>query len=125
MLAIFGEYRTNIFSETNVAWMPTKIEDYTAINNAVKDGLKKANHSQPGDPNKAAERLADSVKGEGGAEGRAMPTRLILGADAFQAIRNKCQMMLKVCDEWEDFGTNTNYDGAGGGGYVGTVSSKS
>ena len=122
MLAIFGEFRTRIFSESNVAFAPTTIEDYAGIQAAVKDGLKKADYAQPGDPNKAAERLVDGVKGQGGAAGRPMPKRLVIGADAFQAIRNKCQMMLQVCDEWEEFGTNTNYDGVVGGGYVGSVS---
>ena len=121
MLAIFGEYRTKIFSPTNVSWAPTKSQDYTAIHDAVKEGLDKANLAQPGDPNKAAERLVDAVKGQGGAIGRAMPTRLVIGADAYQAIRNKCEMMLKVCDEWQDFGMNTHLEGAVAGGYVGSV----
>lgn len=121
MLAIFGEYRTKIFSPTNVAWAPTKNQDYASIHDAVKEGLNKANLAQPGDPNKAAERLVDAVKGQGGAVGRAMPTRLVIGPDAFQVIRKKCAMMLKVCDEWQDFGTNTSFDGAVAGGYVGSV----
>ena len=121
MLAILGEYRTDLFSMDNLKIAPTKIEDYAAINGAVQEGVKKAHHSQPGDPNKAAERLVDGVKGQGGAEGRAMPTRLVIGADAFQAIRNKCQMLLKLCDEWEEFGANTNYEGAARGGYIGSV----
>ena len=54
------------------------------------------------------------------AEGRAMPTRLVIGADAIQAIRKTCDMMLKVCDEWEKFGADTTYEGAVGG-YVGSV----
>ena len=121
MLAIFGEFRTNIFSETNLAFPPTTINEYAGIQAAVKEGLKNADRAQPGDPNKAAELLVDGVKGQGGAEGRAMPTRLIVGADAFQAIRNKSQMLLKLCDEWEEFGTKTNLDGAAGGGFVGSV----
>ena len=121
MLAIFGEYRTKIYSETNLAFAPTTIDDYVSIQAAVKDGLKKADYAQPGDPDKAAERLVDGVKGQGGAAGRAMPTRLIVGADAFQAVRNKCHKMLEICDQWEDFGTNTNFDGIEGGGFVGSV----
>ena len=122
MLAIFGEFRTKIFSETNAPFPPTTIDEYAGIQAAVRAGLKEADYAQPGDPNKAAERLVDGVKGQGAAEGRAMPTRLVIGADAIQAIRNKCQMMLKVCDEWEDFGADTTYEGAVGGGYVGSVS---
>ena len=51
-----------------------------------------------------------------------MLTYLVIGADAIQAIRNKCQMMLKVCDEWKDFGTNTSYEGVVGGELVSNVS---
>ena len=121
MLAIVGEFRTKIYSETNVAFAPTTIDAYAGIQAAVKEGLKKADDAQPGDPNKAPELLVDGVKGQGGAEGRPMPTRLVIGADAFQAIRKKCQMLLKVCDEWEEFGTKTNLDGVVGGGFVGSV----
>ena len=122
MLVIFGEFRTKIFSEANVTFPPTTIDAYAGIQAAVKEGLKKADYAQPGDPNKAAERLVDGVKGQGGAEGRAMPTRLVIGADAIQAIRSKCQTMLRVCEEWEEFGANTTYEGAVGGGFVGSVS---
>ena len=101
---------------------PTAIDEYAEIQAAVREGFKQADYTQPGDPNKAADRLIDGVKGQGGAEGRPMPARLVIGADAFQAIRNKCQMLLKVCDEWEEFGSNTNIDGVVEGGYVGTVS---
>lgn len=121
MLAIFGEFRTKIFSETNVAFEPTTIDDYAGIHAAVKEGLQKADYAQPGDPDKAAERLVDGVKGQGGALGRPMPTRLVLGADAIQAIRNKCQTLLKVCDEWEEFGSDLNYEGVVTGGFVGSV----
>ena len=50
-----------------------------------------------------------------------MLIRLVISTDTIQAIRNKCQMMLKVCDEWEEFGTSTSYEGAVGGGFVGSV----
>ena len=121
-LAILGEYRTHVFSETNVSWGPSSIKDYETLNAAIKEGLRKADHVQPGDPEKAAERLVDAVKGQGDAAGRAMPTRLILGPDAFQGIRQKSRMLLKLCDEWEQFGSHTNYDGAEGGKYLGSVS---
>ena len=121
MLAVVGEFRTNIYSETNLGYAPSTIEAYASLQAAVKDGLHKADNKQLGDPVKAAERLVDGVKGQGGATGRAMPARLIIGADAFQAVRNKCQMMLQVCDDWEEFGTNTNLEGASGGGFVGSV----
>ena len=111
MLAIFGAHRTEIMSESNVTFSPATIDEYAGIQAAVTTSMKEAIQNQSGDPNKAAERLVDGVKGQGGAKGRRMPLRLVIGADAFRVIRDKCQMMLNVCDEWEEFGANTNYDG--------------
>ena len=122
MLAIMGEYRTNVFSETNMVFPPTAIDEYADIQAAVREGFKQADHTQPGDPNKAADRLVDGVKGQGGAEGRPMPARLVIGSDAIQAIRNNCKKLLKVCDEWEEFASDTNLDGVVEGGFVGSVS---
>lgn len=107
-----------------MAYAPTTIGDYADIQAAVKEGLKKADYAQPGDPNKAAELLVDGVKGQGGAKDRPVPTRLVIGADAFQAIRNRCQMLLKLCDDWEEFGTDTNLEGVIGGGFVGSVTTE-
>ena len=77
LLAVFGEFHTKIFSETNVACFPTTIDEYACTRAAIKAGFKKGDYAQPGDPNKAAERLFDGVKGQGASKGRAMPTRLV------------------------------------------------
>ncbi|KAG1823222.1 hypothetical protein EV424DRAFT_1346402 [Suillus variegatus] len=57
---------------------------------------------QPGDPMKAMKFVADVVRGEGVAAGREWPLYLVLGEDAEKDIRNKCMMMLKHLDEWQD-----------------------
>ena len=44
-----------------------------------------------------------------------------MGIDVLQAIRNKRQMGLKVCEEWEAVGSNTDYGGAVAGGVLGSV----
>ena len=50
MLVIFGEFRTNIFSENHLKFAPTTIDEYAGIQSAVKEVLQKANYTQPGDP---------------------------------------------------------------------------
>ncbi|KAG1874809.1 hypothetical protein F4604DRAFT_1680714 [Suillus subluteus] len=57
---------------------------------------------QPGDPMKAMKFVVDVVRGEGVAVGREWPLYLALGEDAERDIRNKCMMMLKHLDEWQD-----------------------
>lgn len=59
---------------------------------------------QPGDPQKAVDVIADVVSGEGCAEGKRWPNILVLGEDAENDIRFKCQQVLERLDdrEWQD-----------------------
>ncbi|OBZ71536.1 putative oxidoreductase YusZ [Grifola frondosa] len=64
-----------------------------------------------GDPAKAMELLADVVRNEGKAKGKPWPLYLPLGEAAEVSIRNKCQKMLDVLDEWKDVICDTKLDG--------------
>ncbi|TCD62926.1 hypothetical protein EIP91_006224 [Steccherinum ochraceum] len=65
---------------------------------------------QPGDPRKAMEVLADVVRGEGCAVGKKFPLYLPLGEECEAAIRNKCNTMLSVVDEWGEIIRDTKLD---------------
>jgi hypothetical protein len=64
--------------------------------------VAKMHGHHPGDPERAALRIIDVVKGEGMAAGKPFPKRLPLGEDAVRAMRAKCEETLKLCKEWEE-----------------------
>lgn len=65
----------------------------------------------PGDAKKGVARMIDIGKGTGLAEGKTVPTRLVLGSDAQEVCRKTSQDALKVLDEWEDVANSTDLDG--------------
>jgi hypothetical protein len=52
--------------------------------------------------------MIDVVKGEGVAEGKVVPERLLLGSDIFPKIKNKYTKYLEGCDKWEPVITSTD-----------------
>ena len=54
-----------------------------------------------GDPKKCVEFLADIVRGEGKAEGKELPSYLVCGPGANEAVKNKCGIMQGAVREWE------------------------
>jgi hypothetical protein len=72
---------------------------------------RSVNGNQPGDPEKAVQRMVVVVRGEGVAEGREWPARLPLGRDALVIIRRKCEETLRICEEWEGVICSTDFEG--------------
>lgn len=66
--------------------------------------------TQAGDPAKLAKVFVDLVRGEGVAEGRDLPAFLPLGRDGVAEARKYAEGLLKVCSEWEDVITSTDFD---------------
>lgn len=102
-----GFYRTNIFTPTNMKTGPQLIADYDKLNTEYQAGFADLNM---GDPRKATDRIVDMVRSERKAAGRAIPARFPLGADAVTIIRDDCTKKLSLCDEWEDFTSDTRFD---------------
>ncbi|KAG1894358.1 uncharacterized protein F5891DRAFT_1256097 [Suillus fuscotomentosus] len=97
-----GAFRTeNIYSNKVDTWT-NPIPDYDETRVETQVRYKAIHGRQPGDPMKAMKFVADVVRGEGVAAGRKWPLYLVLGEDAEQDIRNKCMVMLKHLDEWQD-----------------------
>ena len=40
-----------------------------------------------------------------------VPGRVQIGPDAVQTVKDKAAAMLKVCEEWEEPGNSTDFDG--------------
>lgn len=75
-----------------------------------KAALELSNNKQPGDVLKGAKVTVDVLTKTGVAEGKEIPPRLVLGSDAVDVIRKKCQETLKLLEEWEDIAKSTGYD---------------
>jgi len=93
----------------NLKWSDGAIEEYQEVEKGVKDYFAATDGSQPGDPKLAVEVMIDVVKSEGSAEGKEMPHRLPLGADALAVVQNKCSETLEVCKKWESVIVSTGF----------------
>ena len=105
-----GQFRTELLTEKNMKNLTTPIADYEEVTEALEDFNEAMAGNQPGDPQKAAERMIDVVKGEGTAAGKKFPPRLPLGNDSMTAIRAKCEATLKLLEEWDDIIVSTDLD---------------
>ena len=105
-----GPFRTEkIYSQP--LYEKNRISDYNPMLHKVQEIVKTTiDGFQPGDPQKAMEVLADVVRGEGRAAGKEFPSCLPLGEEAEVAIRDKCDSMLKLVDEWGRIIRDTKLD---------------
>ncbi|KAJ5709052.1 hypothetical protein N7493_010386 [Penicillium malachiteum] len=107
---IFGHYRTNHLSSENCVCSGRKrIPEYEELDILVQKIIKEGHGTQIGDPVKAARFIVDAVRGEGLCLGKELPMRLPVGSDAFVEVRNHCQEVLKICDEWEEIASKTSF----------------
>ncbi|PVH94150.1 NAD(P)-binding protein [Periconia macrospinosa] len=106
-----GYFRTQLFSPTNVRieLQDTPDNAYAPVLEQMSAFAKAIDGNQPGDPAKAAERIVDVLRGEGVAEGKKMPKRLILGGDTVEIVRGKCEETLKEVAEWEEVSLGTGF----------------
>ena len=103
-----GYFRTKAFG--NIDSQAPHIADYTEFNKAVHEFEKNSYGKEPGDPNKAVERMIDIVKGEGLAKGKDIPVRMPLGKDGLKIVKDKCLTTLKICDDWNELITSTDIE---------------
>ncbi|KAI0897797.1 hypothetical protein F4806DRAFT_460029 [Annulohypoxylon nitens] len=95
-----GYFRTRAFSKIN--HVPPRVPDYAQFNAAVREIEAGIVGNEPGDAEKAVSIMIDLVKGTGVAKGKEIPLRIPLGSDGWGRIRDKCENMIKICDEWEE-----------------------
>ncbi len=63
-------------------------------------------HTQKGDPKKATDCIVDMVR----SDGKTIPPRFPVGKDAIEKIRANCAAKVAICDEWEGFCSDTQFD---------------
>lgn len=67
----------------------------------------KTNQNQPGDRAKGAKVIIDVLTG---ANGKDVPVRIPLGADANRIIKGKCEETIALLDEWKEIASSTDVD---------------
>jgi NAD(P)-dependent dehydrogenase (short-subunit alcohol dehydrogenase family) len=98
-----GQYRTD-FSGRSLKAAEGPIEDYDAIVHSRIGLVKSVHGKQPGDPRKLA-RAVVAV-----ADMSAPPIHLVMGADAYAAIKARTEEMLASMEEHKDLTCSTNFD---------------
>lgn len=105
-----GYFRTSVMTPGNILYRaPNPLPEYVETNLLIKAGCDAADGNQPGDPLEAGALIVDAVRGEGRCTGKALPFRLPVGPDAISAMRENSQAKLRICDEWEDLASATNF----------------
>ncbi|HEY4325511.1 MAG TPA: oxidoreductase [Mucilaginibacter sp.] len=94
-----GSFRTDLMGAAL-----KKMPELAAYKNTVggtRAFAEGSHHTQEGDPMKAARAIDTALKSEN------TPLRLVLGADALEAIKNHAQTLLKEIDTWENISVDT------------------
>ncbi|KAI1651702.1 uncharacterized protein F4817DRAFT_323343 [Daldinia loculata] len=109
-----GYFRTGFLNEggsNRIRAAKPLMEEYknTPVN-VTRDRLNSVDNYQPGDVVKGAKVIVDVLTQTGVAEGKKIPVRLVLGRDAFEAIKDKIQSTEALIKEWEDIIVSTDHD---------------
>ncbi|KAJ7022306.1 hypothetical protein C8F04DRAFT_1138389 [Mycena alexandri] len=102
-------FLTNTMVSTHI-YEGNKIPDYDALRFEGEDVYKRAYRTLKGDPAKAMEAVVDVVRGEGKAKGRAWPGMLVLGDVGVSGVKEKCEQVMGLLEEWRDVSTTLNFD---------------
>jgi NAD(P)-dependent dehydrogenase (short-subunit alcohol dehydrogenase family) len=100
-----GAFRTD-FNGRSLVLSDTHLEDYQAIVGGFRQWLQEMDGKQPGDPKKAALAIIQAVNSSN------PPLRLLLGADAVNAIESKLESVKAELEDWKEVSINTAYEGA-------------
>ncbi|KAK3493492.1 hypothetical protein B0T13DRAFT_403286 [Neurospora crassa] len=120
-----GQFRANLLSHSPVFAHVSKIDDYKEAWEMTLRSYADVDSKRRGDPAKAVEIIMDVVREETfyryieegdvpyaftNAKYGPMKLRLPLGQDAFDTIKTKCDLTLKVLDVWERLITSTDHN---------------
>lgn len=103
-----GYFRSNFLGSDARKGRSNLIDDYEGT--AVRKGeqrMDEINGKQPGDIKKGAKAIVDVLTE---ATGKPVPLRLVIGKDAWQSIRSKCEEIIGVLDESKDLSCGTDLD---------------
>ena len=98
-----GYFRTNFLESDSLNIVPINIADYAEAKASQDAHQQQINGNQPGDPLKASDVLIKV------AEDQNPPLHLFLGADAYEAAKEKIQSVESDLDKWKEDATATAF----------------
>jgi NAD(P)-dependent dehydrogenase (short-subunit alcohol dehydrogenase family) len=99
-----GAFRTDFFDGSSLATTDTPIDDYAESVGVIRTIVEKRNHTQPGDPQKAASIIVDLASVQD------PPARVPLGADAIERIEASLTDRLAELQAWRAVAMSTSFD---------------
>ncbi|KAI1763489.1 NAD(P)-binding protein [Hypoxylon sp. FL1150] len=103
-----GYFGTRAFHNVTFTEKVKDTPDYAQFHAGAQAHVAGTLGNEPGDPNKAVDRMIELVKGTGMAAGKRVPLRIPLGSDGWGLIKAKCEETLKICGEWEGVAKSTD-----------------
>jgi NAD(P)-dependent dehydrogenase (short-subunit alcohol dehydrogenase family) len=97
-----GGFRTE-FSNRPLNGVPTSIDDYRPTVGAGMDALLARRRNQPGDPVRGARVIVDAITS------LSPPHHLVLGAQAYSAIKAVSLELLEEMEKWRDIGLSADF----------------
>ena len=99
-----GYFATFLLSASNLALNKSaSIKDYESLNKMFEEAFQATSGNQHGDPVKGVRRMIESVTHTGYAEGKEVPTRVVLGKDAYGRSGKVIERMQKEREEWKEW----------------------
>jgi NADP-dependent 3-hydroxy acid dehydrogenase YdfG len=106
-----GYFATELLSSNNLAINTTaSIPDYAALNKSLTERWTSISGKQPGDPQKGVARMIEAVTHTGYAEGKEVPVRVVLGADAYERSGEIIKRLQAERAEWKEWSCNATRD---------------
>jgi NAD(P)-dependent dehydrogenase (short-subunit alcohol dehydrogenase family) len=106
-----GWFRTSVLDLGVVAHSQNLIPEYEDGElGKLRKMLGEISGKQVGDVAKGCKVLVDVLTMTGVAEGKEIPVRVPLGADAHSIIKGKCESTLNLLREWDGIVTETDYE---------------
>lgn len=104
-----GTFMTDLLSQQNSKSPQSRVEGYREISETMESAFADLNGKQVGDPKKGVNIIIDVIKGANGAAAQEWPSSLLLGSDAVDLVRKKCENTLREIDEWENLSKSTDF----------------
>lgn len=98
-----GAFRTD-FSGRSLTQSATVIDDYAETAGKRRIGKENVHGKQPGDPQKGAALIVDTITGR-----KQPPFRLLLGSDAVKVVSQELHQRLDEMEVWSECSQSTDY----------------
>jgi len=109
-----GYFRTPVFKSGHTIPPATTIPEYESTIVGTTRRILTSDLKQPNDPVKGSKKIVDLLRGEWPAQikgtNRKLPTRIVLGDDGYQLVKEWFEKRLKENEEWKEWICGTNFD---------------